>query len=107
MHRFDRPTGRDETRRETIEQFGMRRRLALFAEVVRRRNDSFAEMVQPDAIHHHARGERIFRIGDPFGELHGGRCLSCRRELGAAEDGEETARNNFAGFGGITFDLNL
>ena len=26
-------------------------------------------MIFPDAVHHHARGERIVRIGDPAGEL--------------------------------------
>ena len=39
------------------------------AEIVRRVDDAAAEVILPDAIHHHARGERIVGIGDPLGQF--------------------------------------
>ena len=32
-------------------------------------DDAAAEMILPDAIHHHARGQRIFGIDDPLGQF--------------------------------------
>ena len=73
----------------------MRRPLAHLAEVVRRAHDAFAEMMLPDAIDHHARGQRVLARGKPLGEpaaapagLRVGRRL---REMpfGAARDRED------------------
>ena len=53
-----------EIGREPFEEFGMRRRFALGAEVFRRADESLAEEVLPDAVDHHAGHEagraRIF-----------------------------------------------
>jgi len=38
------------------------------AEVVEGRDDAAAEMMVPDPIGHHARGQRILRRGEPFGQ---------------------------------------
>src|SRR5262245_58358415 len=38
------------------------------AEIVRSRNESSAEMIMPHAVSHDAGGERVARIGEPFGE---------------------------------------
>src|SRR5437899_13029014 len=46
----------------------MRWRLGSRAELARRRNDTSAEVMLPDAVNHHARGEGIFGAGDPIGE---------------------------------------
>ncbi len=47
-----------------IEQIGMRRRRAAHAEVAGRFHQTRSEVVMPDAIDHHPRGERILGIGD-------------------------------------------
>ena len=47
----------------------MRRSLTARAEIVWGLHDSATEMELPNAIDHHARGERILGIGDPLGEL--------------------------------------
>ena len=55
--------------RQVVEQLGMRGPFAELAEVARRAHDAVAEMMLPDAVHHHARGERIVRVGDRFGQF--------------------------------------
>ena len=47
---------RTNSLRQPVEQFGMRRPLAHDAEIAGRADDALAEMVVPDAVHHHARG---------------------------------------------------
>src|SRR5262245_31580135 len=54
--------------RQPIEQFRMCGRLAQLAEVARRAHDAFAEMMLPDAIDHHPRGERILPRHQPLGQ---------------------------------------
>ena len=39
------------------------------AEVVRRPHDALAEMPLPDPIDHHARGQRVRRLGEPQGKV--------------------------------------
>jgi CO/xanthine dehydrogenase Mo-binding subunit len=51
---------------EEVEELGVRRRLAVAAEVERGRHDCAAEVAQPDVVGGDARGERIFRRRDPF-----------------------------------------
>ena len=50
------------------------------AEVVRGSDDAAAKMILPDAVHHHAGGERIVRIGHPLGQF-GARMLQIRGKL--------------------------
>ena len=59
MHFLDAPAVLDEVAGQPVEQFGMRGALAHLAEIVGRADDAFAEMMLPDAIDHHARGQRI------------------------------------------------
>ena len=47
---------RTNSLRQPVEQFGMRGPLAHDAEIARRADDALAEVIMPDAIHHHARG---------------------------------------------------
>ncbi len=61
VHRLHAPAALDELERQPVEQLRMRRRLAHLAEVARRADDAFAEMMLPDPVHHHARGQRIVR----------------------------------------------
>src|SRR5690242_8784813 len=42
--------------------------VAVDAEIAGRAHDAFAEMVLPEAIHHHASGQRIRGGGNPFGQ---------------------------------------
>ena len=49
---------------QPIEQFRMRGCLAEHAEIVRCGHDAASEQMQPDAIDHHPREQRIRRIGD-------------------------------------------
>ena len=53
---------------EPVEQLGMRGPFAADAEIVGRAHEPFAEMPLPDAIHDHARGERVLLRRDPFGQ---------------------------------------
>ena len=66
---FDRPAGADELVGQVVEQFGVARPFAEFAEVARRADDAFAEMVLPDAVDHDAGRQRVVRPRQPFGQL--------------------------------------
>ncbi len=66
---LDAPAVFHEFSREPIEQFRMRGSRAVCAEVAGRADQPFAEMILPDAIHHHARGERIRRIHNPLARM--------------------------------------
>jgi len=48
-------TSFDEARGEKIEQLRMRRRFTQLPKIIRRRNDSFAEHIVPQSIHHDPR----------------------------------------------------
>src|SRR5215470_12421874 len=54
--------------RQPIEQIRVRWGLALQAEILRRRNQSGAEIGLPDAVDHRARGRRRIAINQPFSE---------------------------------------
>ena len=100
MHCFDAPLRSYELRSDPIEQFGMRRRHAACAEVVRRLYQTLAEMVQPDAVRHHTGGERVLGRRDPVREVQpaaGGLI----RDRSAAEDFEPPARHHVAELLGI------
>ena len=66
MNVFDRPTAANELAGQPIQQGGMRRPLALDAEVARRSDQAVAEVIHPNSIDHHASGQRVFRRGDPI-----------------------------------------
>src|SRR5262249_40626313 len=55
VDRLELPTVLDEFASEVVEQFGMRGRFALRAEVVRRADEALAEVVLPESVHDHTR----------------------------------------------------
>src|SRR5260370_31928254 len=68
MHLLDAPAAAHELHGQPVEQFGVRGLLAHLAEIIQRRDDALPEMVAPDAIDHHPRGQRIFPRAEPFGQ---------------------------------------
>jgi hypothetical protein len=68
MHRFHAPAARDELGGQPVEQFGVRRRFAHLAEVARRAHDALAEVMLPDAVHHHPRREGVIGRDEPLGK---------------------------------------
>ena len=75
MDRLEPPAALDIGRRQPVEQLGMRRRRAVEPEVAGRGHDPAAEMIVPEPIDHHPRGQRIGRVGDPVRERGSTRCL--------------------------------
>ena len=62
----------------------MTRALSLDAEIFQRSHQAGSEVMMPDAIHHHPRGERMIGLRQPPGKKRGdGRFLRCRREKAA------------------------
>ncbi len=74
----------------------MRGRPAHGAEVVGGFDESFAEMVLPDAVDHDARGQRVLRAGDMGGKLAATAAGFLRRNEGAAEHGDKPSRDFLA-----------
>ena len=65
VYLFQAPAVFHECRRQPVEQFGMCRLVAEAAKVARVRRQPATEMLLPQAVHQHARGERIFRRSNP------------------------------------------
>ena len=100
VHRLDRPTALHEGRRQMVEQFRMGRRAATDPEIIGRAHETFAEMVSPDAVDHHPRGERILGTRQPPGKFQASaahRGTVAGRERSSAEHGKRAARNRVAG----------
>ena len=68
------PTAIHKLGREPVEQFGMARSLAQFAEVTGIECQPGPKMVLPKAVRNHARAERVFGIGQPTGERRASPC---------------------------------
>ena len=64
--RLDVPARVDELARQPVEQFGMTGPLALHAEVVAGLDQALTEQLLPEAIDHHARGQRMVGLGEPL-----------------------------------------
>src|SRR5262245_42981068 len=75
----------------------MRWSFAGLAKIVWRTNQAFAEMQLPDTIRHHARCERMLRLGEPFGELQPPAALERRFRIVTREDRWERFWRVFAG----------
>src|SRR5262245_59463714 len=71
----------------------MRRRLAARAEVAGRADEALAEVVQPDTVDHHARGERVVLARDGAGELQSAGAVLEGLALLGRKDREELARD--------------
>src|SRR5215510_9421435 len=69
MHRLPTPATLHEFGRHPVEQLGMARTISRGAEIAGRLHDALPEMVLPDAIDGHARGQRVVGARDPFGQL--------------------------------------
>src|SRR4051812_25792667 len=89
MEMFETPVVLHEIAREPIEQFGMRRRVALHSEIFRRAHETGAEVSEPNAVYHHARSGWGLLIGEPFREgearavrIFRQRMQECRRASG-------------------------
>ena len=82
-----------------IEQFGMNRLLAQMTEVVGRAHETFAEEVQPHAIHEDARSERIRFARDAAREFEATAGGWLRARGRAAEDADVAARDFVAELG--------
>src|SRR5262249_34925045 len=67
---------------EAIEELGMRRLLALFAEIVESGHDAAAEELMPDAIDGDARGQWIGRIDEPVRQVESVELLGPRLDAG-------------------------
>ena len=65
---FHIPAGSHKLRRQPIQQVGMRRRLPLRPEIFGGLHDPSAEVHLPEAVHRHARQQRIRRIHQPLGQ---------------------------------------
>ena len=65
VNRLHAPSAFHEFHSEPVEQGGVRRPLAVAAEVVDRRNDRPAEMAAPEMIDGHPGRQRVGPIGDP------------------------------------------
>ena len=80
VHGLHVPARADEFCGEPVEQLGMRGRLALCAEVLRRRDEARAKKHFPETVHRHARGERMVgrhRADHLAGADHGDRRCFC------------------------------
>src|SRR4051812_4493108 len=68
MHLLDAPPVLGELGCQPVEQFRMRRRFALAAEIIRSFHESLAEMSLPDPVYHHTAQQRIIRRRQPEGQ---------------------------------------
>ena len=76
----------------------MRRPIAEHAEVVRAADEALTEMPAPDAVHHHARGERMLRAREPACEFEAATLLRrhFRAQVGHLHYLREAARRGLA-----------
>src|SRR5262249_32332824 len=90
------PAVGDEIARQPVEQLRVGWWIALLSEIVRRAHQAVAEMPTPNPIDDDARGERIFRTGQPLGESG---ATAVRRtgggKTGDSKHGWETWRDDF------------
>ena len=89
MQLLDAPSVLDEARGEVVEQLRMTGRLGHHAQIVRRGHEALPEMMLPDAVHQHARRERIVRDWQWPGPAPAGRCPA----LNGASGRHSTSRN--------------
>ena len=68
MQGFYVPAGADEFAGEPVEEFGIFGAVTLAAEVVGGLDEAATEEGLPEAIHRHAREQRMARVGEPAGE---------------------------------------
>ena len=69
VQRLDRPAGGDESAGQPVEQLGVAGPFAQDAEVAGGGDQPPAEVVLPDPVDHHARGQRVVGTRDRAGQL--------------------------------------
>ena len=99
MQLFLTPAGIHEFDRQPVEQFGMRRPLALRAEIFGRAHDSSAEITRPDSIDRHARGQGVVARDQPARERESIRRLVLRQR---GEDRRHVRLDGLAGSEKVT-----
>ena len=98
---LDGPALFDEAGGEVIEQFGIGGRLADGAEVIGSRDDSLPEQMQPDAVCHDARGERIGGAGNEIGDLEAAAAVGFDAVRRSGDQFEEAAGDQASWTGGV------
>src|SRR5262249_32049754 len=68
MQGFEPPALPDQLFGQPVKQLGVRRPVALEAEVVWRANNASAKMVLPKAVGHNTGGQRVFPRNEPVGQ---------------------------------------
>ena len=68
MNRFQMPAVGDEFAGQPVEQFRMRGVAPHRPEIVRRGHDPLAEVILPNTVNHHSRGEWMIGASEPFGQ---------------------------------------
>src|SRR5262245_55421939 len=72
------------------------------AEIIDGANQAGAEQVMPDAIDHHARGQRIVRAGDALRQFAPATSRRCKGLTWFREHFKVAARRRSTGFGTVT-----
>ena len=93
---LQRPSFLHESRGEIIEQFRMAWRRGLVAQIVGRADQSLSEMMQPETINQHARGERVVSVRDCLREFESAAAAAERRTVRPGQYFQESARHNVA-----------
>ena len=94
---LDRPAVTHELDRQSIQQFRMRRPLAINPEIVCRGDDAASEHVKPDPISHDACSQRICRACDQVGNLKPAAAECFHAVLRSSNELEKAAWNDFPG----------
>ena len=93
---FDGPTVFHEVIGQVVQHGGMRGRGRADAEIARSGYQRAVEMVHPDAVDHHARGQRIILAGDGLGQLQAAAALFKGLPLSIGKHPKEPPRHLLA-----------
>ena len=104
---LDAPSILYESNGKVVQQFRVRRLLASQAEIIRRWYQSASEQLQPDSIHHNARGQWVAPTCDPVGKFQTTTACGSDHERFCADDLKSPARDtSLARLIGFTTDIN-
>ena len=96
MQFLEGPTLLHEATGQIIEQFRMAWRRGLVAEIVRRRDEPFAEVMQPDAIDQDTRSERIALVRAGLRQFKPAAAILEHRPSRSGQHLEKSARDDLA-----------
>ena len=99
------PAAGDELPCQPVEQFGMRRPVALQAEIVFRGDQALAEIGLPDAIDRHARRQRMVAARPASGQNRAGRAAAPRDQR--RQHGRHAGLHRGAGLQKVAADVNV